>query len=296
MKLLRVMNEGHMDNRIDITIIIPTLNEQANLPFCLNPIVNWAKKIVIIDSNSCDDTLEIAKAMGVEIMTFKYEGGWPKKRQFALNNYKFQTGWVLLLDADEILTDSAKNAIELAIKNDQVDGYYLWFKMQFLGKLLKFSDPGMRKLSLFRTGMGAYERRFDNQDDSMCDMEVHEHVIVQGEVREIREPIKHINYNSLSRFIIKHDQYSNYESNVHVRGTEGSLPSKFFGSFEQRRRFIKRKLIRNPVAPVMYFVYLYFFRLGFLDGIQGFYYILYQCIYLYFVNSKIYELESSNLK
>jgi hypothetical protein len=127
----------------------------------------------------------------------------------------------------------------------------------------------------------------------MCDMEVHEHVIVDGIVGEIKEPIMHVNFNSLSRFIIKHDQYSNYESNVHFRGTEGKLQSKLFGTFEQRRRFIKKKLIKNPLSPIFYFFYMYFFRLGFLDGIQGFYYILYQSIYLYMVSSKIYELEKS---
>ena len=217
-----------------------------------------------------------------------------KKRQFVLDNYVFNTKWILLLDADEILTNSVKKSIELAINMDKFDGYYLWYKMQFLGKFLKFSDPGMRKLSLFKTGKGTFEKRYNNQDQSMCDMEVHEHVIVDGNVGDIKDPIKHVNYNSLSRFIIKHDQYSNYESNVYVNGSEGSLPAKLFGSFEQRRRFFKSKLIRNPASPVLYFLYMYFLRLGFLDGIQGFYYILYQCIYLYFVNSKIYEIEKMN--
>ena len=278
--------------KLSITVIIPTLNEESNLSNCLQPILNWVEKIIIVDSNSTDGTLEIAKDSGVEILNFSYKGGWPKKRQFVLDTYNFKTDWILLLDADEILTEKAKESIYHAVSSDQFDGYYLWFKMYFLNKFLRFSDPGMRKLSLFRTGLGSYEVRYENQDQSMGDMEVHEHVVVNGRIGEIKEPIQHFNYNSLSRFIIKHDQYSNYECNVHIDGSDGELNSSIFGSFEQRRRYIKGKLIRNPLAPMFYFLYMYILRLGFIDGRQGFYYILYQSMYLYFVNSKIYEKEN----
>jgi glycosyltransferase involved in cell wall biosynthesis len=277
--------------KCSISVIIPTLNEEANLPNCIEPLLDWAEKIIIVDSNSTDNTIKIAEDAGIEVIRFNYTGGWPKKRQYVLDNYEFKTDWILLLDADEILTDVVKRDIVKAINNNQYDGFYLWFKMYFLGKFLRFSDPGMRKLSLFRAGLGAFEMRYKDQDGSMGDMEVHEHVLVKGRVGEIKEPIKHLNYNSLSRFIIKHDQYSNYESNVHYKGTDQNLESNIFGSFEQRRRYIKKKLIRNIFSPIAYFVYLYIFRLGFIDGRQGFYYILYQSIYLYFVNSKIYELE-----
>ena len=280
-----------MIDKINLTIIIPTLNEEENLPACLDAIGNWCKKIIIIDSKSTDKTIEIAQKREVEIITFNYIGGWPKKRQYVLDTYKFQTEWIMLLDADEILTESVKNKIESSIKSEKFNGYYLWFKMYFLGRSLKYSDPGMRKLSLFRTGMGGFEKRFENQDISMGDMEVHEHVIVDGPVGEIKDPIKHVNFNSLSRFIIKHDQYSNWECKVHLEGSGGDLKPSIFGNFEQRRRYIKNKLIKNPLSPIFYFIYMYFLRLGFLDRKQGFYYILYQCIYLYFVNSKIYELE-----
>jgi glycosyltransferase involved in cell wall biosynthesis len=280
-----------IDKKLSITVIIPTLNEESNLPNCLKPILNWAEQILIVDSNSTDNTLRIAKDFGIDIVNFTYNGGWPKKRQYVLDTYAFKTDWILLLDADEILTEKVKDSISTAIKSNQYDGYYLWFKMYFLNKFLRFSNPGMRKLSLFRTGFGVYEMRYENQDASMGDMEVHEHVIVKGNISEIKEPIKHVNYNSLSRFIIKHDQYSNYECNVHCKGSEGQLDSSFFGTLEQRRRYIKKKLIRNPLSPVAYFIYMYFFRFGFLDGRSGFYYLLYQSIYLFFVNSKIFEME-----
>jgi glycosyltransferase involved in cell wall biosynthesis len=275
----------------DITVIVPTRNEEKNLANCLEPLANWAKQIVVIDSNSKDKTAEIAQSFGAEVVLFDYKGGWPKKRQFVLENHTFKTTWVLLLDADEILTPESKKEIEQAIQNPAFDGYYLMFRMEFLGRMLIRSDPGLRKLSLFRTGKGGYEKRFEAQDASMGDMEVHEHVIVSGKVGTLQSPIIHRNINDLSRFIIKHDEYSNYECKVHTEGAQTDIKENFWGTKEERRRYIKKKLIRNPLAPIAYFFYLYFLKGGFLEGTPGFYYVLYQCIYLYFVSAKIYEIE-----
>jgi glycosyltransferase involved in cell wall biosynthesis len=283
-------------NIIDLTIVIPTKNEEKNLPSCLEPIYNWASEIVIVDSNSSDNTKQISEDFGVEFLNFNYKGGWPKKRQFVLESYKFKTNWVLLLDSDEILTDESKREIEKAIIDINFNGYFLLYRMEFLGKMITKADPGMRKLSLFRVGFGNFEIRLADQDTSMGDMEVHEHVIVNGNVGVLENPILHRNVNSLSRFIIKHDEYSNYESKLFIEGGKGDLKENFFGSKEERRRFLKKRFIRNPISPIGYFIYLFIIKRGFLDGKSGFYYILYQCIYLYFISSKIYEHKVISLK
>lgn len=277
--------------KVDITIIVPTKNEEKNLSFCLQPIYNWAEKIIIVDSGSTDNTHQIAQKYNSEVILFNYQGGWPKKRQHIIETYPFTTKWILLLDADEILDDKSKAAIEKAISNQDIDGYYIWFRLEFLGKMLVYSAPGLRKMSLFKTGKGNYERRFGAQDQTMGDMEVHEHVVVNGNVAELDTPVLHRNYNNFSRFIIKHDEYSNYEAKVHTQGEKTEIVEKFFGTPEQRRRYLKKKFIRKRLSPIAYFLYLYVFKLGFLDRKPGFYYSLYQAIYLYFVNSKVYEIE-----
>ncbi len=276
---------------IQLSILIPTKDEILNLGTCLDQLKDWANEIVVIDSQSTDGTIELAKSYGAEVVQFFYQGGWPKKRQWALDNYPFKNKWILLLDADEILTPASKNEIGKAISQSDFDGFYLWFKLEFLGRTLTKSDPGLRKLSLFRLGKGKFEMRFEAQDNSMSHVEIHEHVVVDGKVGTIKSPITHKNINCLSRFIIKHDEYSNYESHVHTEGRITEIAEKFWGSKEERRRYVKRKLIRNPIFPILVFIYLYIFRGGFLEGRPGFYYIIYQCIYLYFVGSKIYELE-----
>ena len=279
---------------VDITIIIPAKNEEKNLMYCLDPLLGWAEHIIVVDSNSTDRTAEIATSNGAEIIQFDYQGGWPKKRQFVLDTYNFRTSWILLLDCDEILTEEAKREIEKAVLDIDIQGYYLLFQMEFLGKMLKYSYPGLRKLSLFRTGAGGYETRYEAQDESMADMEIHEHVIVLGNTRKLKSPILHRNYNSMSRFIVKHDEYSNYEAQVHLKGSDAELKAKFWGTKEQRRRYLKKHLIRNVWSPFFYFFYMFILRGGFRDGRPGFFYILYQCIYLYFVSSKMYEIEVSN--
>jgi glycosyltransferase involved in cell wall biosynthesis len=279
----------------NLTVVIPTKNESRNLAFCLQPLTGWASSIVVVDSSSTDGTQQIATDHGAKIVTFSYQGGWPKKRQHTLETYPFETDWILLLDADEILTEEAKKEIEDAIQRTEHDGFYLWFNLEFLGRMLTRSDPGLRKLSLFRVGKGNFEKRFGDQDATMGDMEVHEHVLVQGKVGELKSRILHRNFNSLSRFIIKHDEYSNYECLVHTSGQETDLKERLFGRTEERRRYLKKRLIRNPLAPIAFFFYLYFVRLGFLEGKPGFYYILYQCIYLYFVQSKVYEIEQGKV-
>lgn len=278
---------------VDITVLIPVKNEERNLQFCLEPLKGWAQHVIIVDSQSTDDTCKIAENYGAEVIQFVYNGGWPKKRQHVLDTYQFSTQWVMLLDSDEILTEASKVEIEAAVSKSDISGYYLFFKMEFFGRMLKYSDPGLRKLSLFRTGAGSYEKRYEDQNESMADMEVHEHVIVKGEKRNLKSPILHRNYNSMSRFIVKHDEYSNYEALVHLNGSDAELKAKFWGTKEQRRRYVKKHLIGNAWSPFFYFLYMFFLRGGFRDGRPGFFYILYQCIYLYFVSAKMYEIQVS---
>lgn len=276
---------------IPLSVLIPVKNEILNLGSCLDPLKNWANEIIVVDSQSTDGTIKLAVSYGAEVIQFYYEGGWPKKRQWVLDNHTFKNDWVLLLDADEILTPESKTEIEKAILQKDYDGFYLWFRLEFLGRVLTKSDPGLRKLSLFRAGKGKFEKRFEAQDSSMACIEQHEHIVVDGKVGTIKSPITHKNLNSLSRFIIKHDEGSNYECRVHTEGLKTDIIEKFWGKKEERRRYLKKKLIRNPISPIFLFIYLYFFKGGFLEGRPGFYYIVYQCMYWYFVSSKIYEIE-----
>ena len=199
--------------------------------------------------------------------------------------------WILLLDADEALTVELTEEIRSAISDPIVDGYFILLQTWFLGRALRHGDVGLWKLALFRRGKGRYECRLKDQDNSMADMEVHEHVVVEGATARLRNPVMHHNVESLSRYIQKHDQYSNWESRVLLqREDDQEIPPSLLGTQAQRRRWLKRKLFAVPGSPVLLFLYRYVFRFGFMDGVPGLIYCGFQAVQMFHTKAKIYEL------
>jgi glycosyltransferase involved in cell wall biosynthesis len=288
--LLHAVNRDSGHVTLPLSVIIPVKNESANLPCCLNAL-RGAGEIYVVDSQSDDATADIAGSYGAKVVQFHYTGGWPKKRQWALDSLPLAFDWVLLLDADEIVTTALANEIQQAINDPRFDGYYLKLEVHFLGRQLRHCGAGFSKLSLFRAGQGRFECRLQDQDNSMCDMEVHEHVVVAGRSGSLRNPLVHRNVNSLSRYIRKHDQYSNWESRVltESRRTSTEVKPDLFGNQAQRRRWIKRAFFRVPGSPVALFCYRYFFRFGFLDRTPGLIYCLFQAVQMFHTKAKMYE-------
>jgi glycosyltransferase involved in cell wall biosynthesis len=276
-----------------ISVIVPARNEAKNLPRCLESL-RGVGEIFVIDSESSDNTADIARACGAEVIQFHYRGGWPKKRQWALDTISFAYDWVLLLDADESLTAELKSEIERAIRNPSIDGYFIELQMHFLGRRLRHCGANFSKLSLFRRELGNFECRLRDQTTSMCDMEVHEHVMVRGKTAKLGNPILHSNVESLSRYIEKHNEYSNWEARVWLDGDGGEqIEASLIGSEAQRRRWLRRKFFRMPGSPIMFFLYKYVLRLGLLDGIPGLIYCGFQGIQFFHIKGKIYELEQT---
>jgi len=202
--------------------------------------------------------------------------------------------WILLLDADEVLTPALAAEIRRTIRSSQCSGYYVRLQQTFLGKKLRFGGAGFYKLSLFRRGQGHFECRAKKQDISMCDMEVHEHVVVTGRTATLRNPLLHCNVDSLSRYIQKHDAYSNWECRVWKEklSTNEQLQPTMFGNQAQRRRWLKHTFLAVPASPLIYFLFKYVLQLGFLDGTAGLIYCAFHGIQLFHTKAKIYELRA----
>jgi glycosyltransferase involved in cell wall biosynthesis len=278
---------------LPVTVIIPVRNEARNLPRCLAALRDVGE-IYVVDSQSTDETCSIAESSGAKVVQFHYQGGWPKKRQWAMDSLPIAFDWILLLDADEVLTAELAAEIRGAIKNPVVAAYRICLQMYFLGKLLRHGDASFWKVSLFRKGKARFECRLKDQDSSMADMEVHEHVIADGPTAALRHPLVHHNVESLSRYIQKHNEYSNWEAQVLLQqeAEVGEMRADFFGTQAQRRRWLKRKLYRLPGSPLLLFFYRYVFRFGFLDGIPGLIYCGFQAVQMFHTKAKIYELRN----
>jgi glycosyltransferase involved in cell wall biosynthesis len=277
---------------LPVSVIVPVRNEARNLSRCLESLAGFGE-VYVIDSESTDDTVAIAQSRGAKVVQFHYAGGWPKKRQWAMDTLPLAYDWILLLDADEVLTPELVEEIRRALQNPVVNGYSIRLQMYFLGRVLRHCDASFWKLSLFRKGRGRFECRLKDQDPSMADIEIHEHVVVDGPTAELRNALVHHNVDSLSRYILKHNEYSNWEARVLLQPEDDpeAVSADLFGTQAQRRRWLKRNLYRLPGSPILLFLYRYVFCLGFLDGAPGLIYCAFQAVQMFHSKSKIYELK-----
>ena len=278
---------------LPVSVIVPVRNEAHNLSRCLESL-RGVGEVYVIDSASGDGTAEIARSFGAKVVQFHYAGGWPKKRQWAMDTLPLAYDWVFLVDADEALTPELAAEMRQAIQDARIDGYYIGLQVVFLGRVLRHGGAGFYKLSLFRRGKGRFECRLKDQDSSMADMEVHEHVIVEGKSLRLKNALRHHNVESISRYIQKHDEYSNWDARVWLEGEANSadLPPSLFGNQAQRRRWLRKRLFALPGSSLLLFIYRYFFRLGFLDGVPGLIYCGFQGVQFLHIKAKIYELRS----
>lgn len=117
---------------------------------------------------------------------------------------------------------------------------------------------------------------------------------MEGRTSRLKNLLPHHNVESLSRYIDKHNEYSNWEAGVWLRGVENSaqLPPLLLGTQAQRRRWLRTKFFGMPGSPLLFFLYKYVLRLGFLDGVPGLIYCGMQGIQFFHIKAKIYELRT----
>ncbi|PZX52076.1 glycosyltransferase family 2 protein [Algoriphagus chordae] len=273
-----------MKDKLDLLIAIPVKNEAKNLPNCLKCIgSNFAAKVVVIDSGSTDNTKEIAANFGVEVVDFKWNGEFPKKRNWFLRNYNFDYSWVLFLDADEFLTQEFKDEVSSKIVEPQIDGYWLNYTNFFMGKRLKGGYP-LKKLALFKVGFAEYECLAEDNWSNL-DMEVHEHPILQGKSGSIRSRIVHQDFKNLDHYLAKHMEYSSWEAKRYY-----SFLDLNKGDFTLMQK-IKYGLLKTPFVGPLYFLGSYIMYGGFLDGIIGFHFSILKMSYFTQISLKIIELK-----
>jgi glycosyltransferase involved in cell wall biosynthesis len=275
---------------VPVSLIVPIRNEAENLPRCLASIA-WADEIFVVDSESTDGSIAIAEGAGAHVVQFQFNGTWPKKKNWALENLPFRNEWIFILDADEVLPPEAEAEFREAIANaGEIAGYWINRRFLFLGRWLRHAYYPNWNLRLFRHSLGRYEKLTEAATKS-GDNEVHEHVIVNGTTARLRCEMDHYAFPSVEIFIEKHNRYSNWEARVaterHLAASSGTLSH---GRVERRR---KMKLIshRLPFRGLLRFLYVYIWQRGFLDGREGYYFARLHGIYEFLPVAKTYELE-----
>ncbi len=278
-----------MSARVPVSVIVPIKNEAGNLPRCLDSI-RWADEIFVVDSQSTDASVEIAQPRGAQVVQFQFNGTWPKKKNWALENLPFRNEWVFILDADEVLPPEAEQEFAKAIAEaGETAGYWINRRFMFMGKWLRHSYYPNWNLRLFRHSLGRYEK-LTEADTRSGDNEVHEHVIVRGATGRLRCEMDHYAFPSVEVFIEKHNRYSNWEARVSAdRQLAGSGAQISSGQVERRRK-LKQFSQRLPFRPLLRFLYIYVWQKGFLDGREGYYFARLHALYELLSVAKTYEL------
>lgn len=272
----------------NLTIAIPVLNEENNIAMCLQAIgCDFAESVVVIDSGSVDNTCAIARRFGANVVDFKWDGRFPKKRNWFLRHHTPTTEWVMFLDADEILNPSVKQEISVALQESSHQGFLLTYTNYFLGRRLRGGFP-LRKLALFRVGGIEYER-IDEEHWSQCDMEVHEHPVVHGTVGLIRSRIDHRDIRGIDSYMRKHNEYAAWEARLLYVTRSSSLRNDSI-SMKQR---VKYFLLSSRYGGFMYFLGSFLVMGGWKDGSNGFAFAMLKACYFTQVACRLKELEGS---
>ncbi|AUS05830.1 glycosyltransferase family 2 protein [Pseudotamlana carrageenivorans] len=270
-------------NKIPITVVVSVKNEELNLPHCLEKLSSFSE-IIVVDSQSTDNTPKIVEQFGYQLINFTWNGKYPKKRNWTLQNIPLKNDWILFLDADEFLTNQFIEEVGHKIKNTSASGFWIYYNNYFMGKEQKYGLK-MRKLALFKKDKGVYEK-IEEDLWSHLDMEIHEHPIIEGPVSTIKSTIQHKDYKGLEHYIARHNAYSSWEANRFL-----ALKKEGIKHLTLRQK-LKYNLITSGLLPSLYFFGTYILKLGFLDGVTGFHFARYKAHYFFQIQTKITELKT----
>ena len=276
--------------KIPVSVLIPIRNEAANLARCIASVA-WADEIFVVDSQSTDGSIALATAAGAQVVQFCFNGIWPKKKNWALENLPFRHEWVLILDADEVMPPSAAAEIAALLAQDGTGSAGFWInrRFMFMGGWLRYSYYPNWNLRLFRHRLGRYEQLVQGATQS-GDNEVHEHILVEGPTGRLRCEMDHYAFPSIDVFIEKHNRYSNWEARLEVEEGLKSTAQPLQSSAVNLRRRFKRWSRRLPFRPTLRFLYVYLVQRGFLDGARGYYFARLHALYEFMSVAKTAEL------
>ena len=278
---------------LDLTVVILTYNEEIHLMRCLESVKQLADRIVIVDSFSNDQTVNIARSQGVEVYQHSFINH-ADQFQWGLDNCDLNSYWIMRMDADEYLEPVLQQELVqiLPSVHDNIDGVYLKRKVFFYGKWIRYGGfyPHIL-LRIWRNGKGKIEQRW-----------MDEHIVLNPGSKTIiaNENMVDDNLKGITFWINKHNAYASREA-VEMLNNKYPLFNKDTSILEfadpqaRRKRLIKERVYsRMPLGfrALIYFIYRYFIRLGFLDGVKGFaWHFLQGFWYRLLVDIKIMELE-----
>lgn len=273
---------------LDISVIILTYNEKIHIERCINNAKKFAKDIYLVDCFSNDGTVEIAEALGAKVFQHPWEN-YSKQFNWALQNLPITTEWVWRMDADEYLSDSLIDELHLKIPSlsDDINGFTAPCLRIFMGKYIKHGIIPLILLRLFKIKYAVCENRY-----------MDEHIqLSEGKIETLENPFYDDNLNGLTWWTNKHNGYATREAIDLLLTEYNLLPQDSVvnsGAHSEAIRKKKLKYIKLPLfwRAFAFFILRYFFRLGFLDGKEGFlWHFLQGFWYRTLADAKVFEIK-----
>lgn len=267
---------------LPITCLILTKNEERAIRDCLES-VKFCQQIVVFDSNSTDKTSDIVRENGSELINFTWNGTYPKKKQWALQHPSIRNNWVLLLDADERVSKELSDSITefFASGENSHAAFDVEIAYTFANRLLKHGHQVSKRILLDRRKC-TFPILNDLNVKNMWEVEGHYQPIVFGSLSQLKGKLLHADPDSLFDYFSRHNRYSDWEAHLRINSEDRMIVRK-------AKSFQGRIFDRMPLKPLAFFIYSYFFRLGFLDGKAGLNYALALAYYYWQVSLKVDE-------
>jgi len=244
-----------------ISVLILTLNEELNLAQCIDSCA-WCDDIVVFDSFSTDRTKEVAVGRAARFVQRQFDN-YAAQRNAALTEVTYKHSWVLMVDADERTPEDLVREMTAAVA--MADSDTALFRMRrkdyFLGRWLRRSS-----------GYPSWFGRLVRLGHVRVEREVNEEYITDGKIHYLAAHLHHFPFNKgIGYWYERHNRYSDAEARAKVEAWASRLDvgALVSGDPVDRRRVMKQLVYRLPLRPTIWFLYLYIFRLGFLDGPAG---------------------------
>ncbi len=249
-----------MSGPLPLSLCVITRDAAGLLADCLASAA-FAGEIVVVDSGSRDDTVEIARRCGARVIEEPWRG-FGAQKNFAVGCAAHD--WVLCLDADERVTPELASSIRTAMAKPDVAAYAMARRNRFLGRWLAHGE-GYPDWNV---------RLFDRRRARWTEDPVHEHVVADGAVAQLSGDLLHASAESIDDYMAKQNRYTTLQAAaMHARGERASVT-------------------RLVVSPLVRFFRFYVVKLGFLDGVAGFVHIAIGCQNSFMKYAKLRALES----
>jgi len=278
----------------DLTVVILTYNEESNIGELLDSIKDITSDIFVVDSYSNDKTISILEKNRINYLQHPFES-YSKQRNWAQENEPFCNNWILHLDADELVTVELLQWLQNDFNNEkeEFDGFMFSRRIFFLGRWIKHGGqyPNYH-LRLYKKQIGRCENKLYDQH----------FVLKEGDLKKIvNADICNIVAKDIDDLILSHNKWASFEARDIVAKSEYSdvVEPKMLGTPIERKRWLKNNVFqRSPhfLRGFMYFVYRYFFRLGFIDGKEGLiFHVLQGFWFRFLIDAKVYEIKQNSI-